>query len=805
MSVLEPPLHCAPLVRAALAAVMLLGAAASCAAQGAPPRAPNALAPWEACWIWKPGARRMAATISGFEALSAPDDRATTLQLRKEFRLERAPARAAVRVSADSRYRLWINGAQVARGPAPSDPFHQSYDELDIAKHLVAGANVIAAEVHFYGEATGLWRRAAGDWFVGTAPGSPPTAAPGAGGLLLECRIDGGMVVGTDGSWRYREAQEWARPTPKINPALGFVEIYDARREAGPWKLAGFDDAGWERACVVTSSGKSRPPIDPYPTLEPRDIAPLVEQSLAPARIVGIGRVQESASGELWTALREEAGATEWEHNTPAAIAPMRVEPTAGRALTLLLDFGAVVVGHPWVELAEAAPGAVVDLAWSDHRWEEAAAVVPGIAPAGARGAALDFVRGKTVARYVAKAGAQRFELRDRCALRYLQITIRGSAPLQIGSVGMSHIRSASALRADLPAWTDWRGELLRRCVKTLEACAVDALVDGPTREARQYLGDVRSMARTAYALTGDDRLADRALRAFFRPSRRDGLPEISAPGDGDRLGVTIPDYALQGILALSERADRAGGEELVRELWPGVVRALDWFLARRRDDGLVGEVPGWVFLDWALVDRTAPSSVLNALFAWALERGAALGERVGDRTTAARFRAAREEVAARFESFFDPQRGAYTDALDAAGLPNGHISVHANALAILAALAPRERWGALVETLAPPAGAPAKAWDKWAYHRSEILSPPAFDVKSQIAGASPFFQMLVCDALRVAGAEDRALESIRHLYGPMLQSDDGTLWEHWEWSPGTTRCHGWSAWPAAFLLGGPR
>ena len=56
--------------------------------------------------------------------------------------------RAELFITADSRYKLWINGHFVARGPARSWPQAQCVDRLDVAPYLQPGLNVLAVQVY---------------------------------------------------------------------------------------------------------------------------------------------------------------------------------------------------------------------------------------------------------------------------------------------------------------------------------------------------------------------------------------------------------------------------------------------------------------------------------------------------------------------------------------------------------------------------------------------------------------------------------------------------------------------------------
>ncbi len=66
---------------------------------------------------------------------------------RRTIDLPGRPDRFLVHVSADNRYRLYVNGTEVASGPQRSDIVHWRYETVDLAPQLRAGANTIAAVV----------------------------------------------------------------------------------------------------------------------------------------------------------------------------------------------------------------------------------------------------------------------------------------------------------------------------------------------------------------------------------------------------------------------------------------------------------------------------------------------------------------------------------------------------------------------------------------------------------------------------------------------------------------------------------
>ena len=84
---------------------------------------------WKSSWITHPHASK---TDYG------------VFHLRNEINLEEVPDTFIIYVSADPRYRLYVNGQSVAFGPARGTLLYWRYETLDIAQYLVRGNNVFA-------------------------------------------------------------------------------------------------------------------------------------------------------------------------------------------------------------------------------------------------------------------------------------------------------------------------------------------------------------------------------------------------------------------------------------------------------------------------------------------------------------------------------------------------------------------------------------------------------------------------------------------------------------------------------------
>ena len=91
---------------------------------------------WKAKWIW----------------IDREDPKNYYLYARKTF--EASPKdveKAEMKITADSKYVLFINGHFIGSGPIRGWPFEYYYDVYDIKPYLVEGRNVIAVIAQYYG------------------------------------------------------------------------------------------------------------------------------------------------------------------------------------------------------------------------------------------------------------------------------------------------------------------------------------------------------------------------------------------------------------------------------------------------------------------------------------------------------------------------------------------------------------------------------------------------------------------------------------------------------------------------------
>ena len=164
--------------------------------------------------------------------------------LRRSFRLEKMPDRAALSVCGLGFYILRINGKDITKGalaPYIGNPDDFLYfDTYDLCPYLREGENVIGlilgnGLMNPFGGAVWDFDRVA--WI-----GAPRVA------LELEAWKGGDCLLHIEADGRFR-----THPSPILFDELRLGEVYDARCEQTGWELPGFDDSGWQPAAVLPS------------------------------------------------------------------------------------------------------------------------------------------------------------------------------------------------------------------------------------------------------------------------------------------------------------------------------------------------------------------------------------------------------------------------------------------------------------------------------------------------------------------------------------------------------------------------
>jgi hypothetical protein len=700
------------------------------------------------------------------------------------------PDPVLARVTADSRYVLWVNGTEVARGPVRSNPSLLRYDEVDLAPQLRPGRNAIAAVARFYGQPTPWWHPA------------PPTWGLGAGAFLFEADLGGRSIV-SDASWKAHVIEGDEAHDGSILSALP-VELVDARRIPVGWTLPEFDDGPWPSAEPLAVhhigfGGSQHPPSHPYGPLLPRPIPFLTDRRRAPAYL----SLWTGAGGALVDDPIEQVEADDRavapaRLDLPGDGEPLDVDPPAGGVAVVHVDFGEIVAGT--VELAVDAPaGARFDVMFAEGAHDDAT---------------LRRDEQHSGFRYVARGADDRFETFDLSGFRYAGVSVRSDAPVRLDGFTV-HERifprpEGPSFRCSDPLLDDiWR--VGRR---TVDLCSFDAYVDCPTREQRAWTGDAVVHQMVDLATNPDWRLARWHVEMTGASQRPDGMLPMAVAGDIEAADATVlPDWSLHWIRALHNLWWSTGDRRLVQSLLPVAERVLRWFERFAGRDGLLHDVTGWLLADWAAVSTTGTSSVINGLWARGLRDVREMSAALGDEGRAAWADARWQAVADAFDTFWDADRACYVDHRGGPSLTGPlPVSQHGNATALVAGLVPLERHERLGELLTDRDRLVFASWlrpgldlrqpDEQAMYDGVTYlftgpPPPWWDVEHQVVAAQPFFRYVVHDAVAEAGRADLIADLCRD-WARLLDRCDSSLSETWF---GGTHCHGWSATPTRDLV----
>jgi hypothetical protein len=371
-------------------------------------------------------------------------------------------------------------------------------------------------------------------------------------------------------------------------------------------------------------------------------------------------------------------------------------------------------------------------------------------------------------------------ELPRRYALRYVRVEVVDTSPayklrvadLWIDETGadLAPIAVDPALPADLGAIDAVARRTLRNCLHTV-------FEDGPKRDRRLWVGDLRLQALADAATFARADVVARCLYllgAYQRES--DGLIGVCVYEDPLPDPLFALDYNALYVAALRDHALRPGQLEVARDLWPVARAQLDALLAACRDGILdSGTVTGgWVFIDWnAKLEKRAAG---HAALVIGLRAGAELATLLGEGADAARFAAAVQAAVAAARRWLGSSGLVIAD--------DGQASWATQAWMVLAGVLDR---GEARRALAAIAG------------RADAVHP-----------VTPYCWHHVVEAYLAAGMDGEAVALIRRYWGAMVAAGFTTFPEVFDpaeplLSPyGTallnSACHAWSCTPAWFL-----
>jgi hypothetical protein len=668
------------------------------------------------------------------------------LHFRRSLRLVSVPSSYPVRVSADNRFILFVNGQRVGDGPARGDLTHWRYERFDLAPLLKAGDNVITATVWNWGK------------LAPVAQISDRTA------FLLESEATGATSISTPTGWQV-EIERGRRPldsstiTIKTYIGTGPGEEIDAAQYDWKWNstapgrewMAAGDpmrDSIHPSASRAHSAGMAGD--NPW-GLVPDALPHMEYGDTSPGEIVRLDSI-----------AAEQPGLSQFPAS-PATLPP-------GVHVHILLDRKTLTTAYPELTVS-GGKGAKIRLTYSEALYDKDQ-------HKGDRDAVEGRVALGLTDSFLPDGGSHRtFMPLWWRTWRYLDLDIQTDAePLRLDSLTAHFTAYPFVERAMLQTDDPQLDKIWEISWRTARLDAHETYMDTPYYEQLQYIGDTRVQALISYVVTGDDRLARQALAAFDESRTPEGITLSRYPS---YMPQSIPTFSLLWIGMLHDYWMYRPDPEPVRGSLEGTRSVLGWFAQHERPDGLLEKLPGWSFIDWLnsgeipTYDANSESCMTTLEYLGALNDAADLELNLGDKAIAERDRARAAHVRdGLYSKCWSTQRNLLADNPD---LKN--FSQQANVLAVLFDVIPKNHQQDVLRRILPiePGTAP-----------EGVLS------------ASWYFRFYLARALDHADMGEEYLQSLDP-WRELLPLHFST----WPEQPGDTRSdsHAWTSHPIYDLL----
>jgi alpha-L-rhamnosidase len=679
---------------------------------------------WTAYWIAHPSASRVDFGVYHF---------------RRDFHLEPVPENFVVNVSADNRYKLYVNGHEVCFGPARGDLANWYYETIDIAPYLKNGENVIAAVVWNFG------------------PDRPWAQFSLQTGFMLQGNTPAEELVNTNANWKVFENTSIS-PLTDFSHLQTFIvvgpgEQVDGKLYPWNWNQPGYCTDSWENARQLVTGKPRGIGTDIDWVLTPRDI-PLMENKHEP-----IAQVRRSTgiNADASVILRGES------FTIPA-----------NSKVSLLLDNGHLTMGYPSLSVSSGAESKV-KLTYAEALFSK---------EDGSK-RHRDMIDGMEIKGihdvFIPDGGTRTFSPLWYRTYRYLQLDIETAGhPLVINGIHGVYSAYPFGENAAFKTFNPLYDKIWEVGWRTARLCAQETYYDCPYYEQLQYVGDTRVQALVSLYVSGDDKLMRKALNMFDVSRIHEGLTYSRYPSYSPQF---IPPYSLVWINMVHDYYMLRDDKEFINSFYSGIRGIIDWHLKYiDKETGLLGATPYWNFVDWTNEwpwdnesriggvpsgGMTGHSSILTLRLSYTLNDAAALMNYMGDNLLADKYSALAAELnRSVMKNAWCPGRQMIADT------PSRDVfSQHANIMGIIAGAMPPGEATALMD---------------------RILD------ETDMIQATMYFRFYLFMAMMKTGHAGRIADQL-HQWEDMLDKGLTTFAE----KPDPTRsdCHAWSASPLYFFL----
>lgn len=585
---------------------------------------------------------------------------------RKTINLEQVPAKFIVHVSADNRYKLFVNDSLVALGPCRGDVSNWNYETIDLAPFLREGRNILASVV----------------WFLEPKDAPVAQVSFGKAGFLMQGNSKAEAVVNTDKSWKCIRNTAYGKcTTGRVRGyyAAGATELIQTGQYPHGWAKADFDDSQWKQALEAGRAAAKGTMNYSERLLVPRSLPAL----------------------EMTTERLKSVRKTEGIKKTGDFLKkPTALQIPAHTKAVLLLDQGYETTGYPhlsWTGGKEAKLTLTYaeTLFTRNEKGHEA--------PLGDR----NEVDNRVIFGYedciVADGNDFCFTPLWWRTWRYIQLTVETKEePLTLtdmyGTFSAYPFKRVSQFAA---TGDDDLDKMLEVGWRTARLCAHETYMDCPYYEQLQYFGDTRIQTMVTMYNTNDMAMVRQALEMGRMSMVADGLTYSRYPHNVPQM---ISSYSLSWTGMIYDYWMYRGDDAYVRTLLPQTRSIMSWYEQYLREDGSLDRIPYWYFCDWAsnfgggepIREEKGNSAYQDLAYLMALDEAAKMEEALGLPSIAQHYK----ELAARIrkdfhKKYWNEGRKMFADTYD-----HRNFSQHTNIMAILTDIVTNTEATALCERI---------------------------------------------------------------------------------------------------------
>lgn len=459
---------------------------------------------------------------------------------RRKFEIVASPPQLLVNVSADQRYKLFVNGELVSWGPQRGEPRHWFFETVDLGPGLRPGANWLAALVWNFG------------WMAPMAQTSTMRTA-----FVLE-DLQGDHSLSTPHDWEVLKLENWRfaimhRGVGEFYIDVGPGEIMDARGAPWGWRTGEDDQEGWRPAHVICQAEEREAHIGGTPWMLVARAIPMMEYRMR-EKAPTIRNDYDAAPASRSTPTEEPSRLVlEERRESPdvSFVAQEALRAAIGEELpldlgpktSLLLDFGELICGYPRIALTGPS-GAEVTLTYDESLWMAD----------GTKGH-RDEVAGKHPRgyqdRFILDGNTRTFEPLWWRTWRYILIEtgpFEGPGGVRLERLDVFETGYPLQVESTFEVDEPWVERIWEVGVRTSRRCAGETYFDCPYYEQLQYIGDTRIQALIGYYLGRDRSLQRNAVETLAWSLMENGLTQSRYPA---RQTQIIPPFSLWWVVML--------------------------------------------------------------------------------------------------------------------------------------------------------------------------------------------------------------------------------------------------------------